>query len=354
MPESTTLSENIWSSVDNPDLKPAFKYKVNRNIRDRIIEALPPDVVRKIDTSDETKIYSMSASEHIVGRYCLSNEAIDPLFIRITERISDANLEISLTNYLKEKGASVNEFIAGGLSISDPNTGEKYRMDIRPLLLNGRHFSGKDEEIIYLGAGMVRVHQALKKYTQADVIHKNSDDRMKRLSAIAHELEKSPVQFSVDIEPYRAWIKENSDWLKDMSGSTDLFFFTDTDKSQCIHGEPHPANILFQNNDAIFLDFEEAVHLFVSTAWDLAFITQRFILLSDAPVSKKREQIGLLSESYGSDIFNTEAMKALNWITLLIIFDLWIERNRSVPLSECKKFKRLAGESERYNSTDFH
>jgi thiamine kinase-like enzyme len=335
------VTESTWQNVDKPRLQPEFNYSVSEYFSGVIVDKLPKKIRSRVKTNGHSVLKCMTDNESLIGRYRLHINNNESYFIRITERISGAEIENALTQYLFNNNAWVNEFISCGIELNCSSSNRELRMDVRPLLPKAHHYSGSKEELALLGRGMAAIHKLLKTFPLTNEIKTNSNKRIARLIKIRNQLEIAPSEIHIESKLLSSWVNKNTAWLKEMATEIDLSPIIDTGLEQCVHGEPHPANVLFTNSRAIFLDFEEAVQLFVNTDWDLSFLSQRFVLNYNLTSSEKKRQIDVLSESYGRNVYEPEISSKVAWMTILIILDLYFGKNIVTPLSELEKFKKM-------------
>jgi thiamine kinase-like enzyme len=111
--------------------------------------------------------------------------------------------------------------------------------------------------------------------------------------------------------------------------------------AQCIHGQVHPGNVLFDDSgSAILLDWEEAVYTFAPPDYDLAYFVQRFCLRGEIPDDNWGQLLSTVESVYGKLPPVAGIMRQLAWFSIAAIVD-FSSRGMAVGLSEYQKFVRL-------------
>lgn len=334
---SSSEAEFAWAGGDRPR-DTAFGHAVGPEVARRIIEAVPDRLLNPADR-EGARLTALAPGGGLVGRYRLQTGAFDA-FLRVTARWGAPQREADVVDHLARLGESVNPMLACGVPVQDPAREHRLRMDIRPMLGAGTHFTGDERELESLGRSLCGVHRALAAYPNAGAIAWQARERFARLQALSEGFARNPRAMAEGLEPYREWIRTNAEWCAAAAAEVGPSLLADVDDAQCVHGEPHQANVLFVDGHAILLDFEETVHLYVSPRWDLAFAVQRFVLAGEPDEGERSRRLAALEHGYGAPVFDQFALRCVAWTTLLIVFDLWQRQRIRTPLSECDKFMR--------------
>src|SRR3989338_6830280 len=121
----------------------------------------------------DARYHALQPSDGPAGRYRLSTSQGE-WFVRVTARQSRSALEKTLTDFLAERGASVNPLVLAGRSLLWE--GREYFIDVRPLI-GGRHFNGSPEDLRSLAATLAACHRALGAFPKAEDIRLAAKDR---------------------------------------------------------------------------------------------------------------------------------------------------------------------------------
>ena len=119
--------------------------------------------------------------------------------------------------------------------------------------------------------------------------------------------------------------------------------------AQCLHGEVHCANVIFDDGRAVLVDFEESVHTFAPPDWDLAFMVQRFCLEDRPAHAPARERVASMEEAYGSPLPPLAAMmRQTAWFSIAKIVALRSFWDIETPAPEHRKFVALEHQAQEY------
>jgi Ser/Thr protein kinase RdoA (MazF antagonist) len=151
---------------------------------------------------------------------------------------------------------------------------------------------------------------------------------------------------------HATWASEQRAWLAIMAGGFEPRF-DELAGAQCLHGEVHPANVLFRAADgtAILVDFEESVHVFAPPAWDLAFLVQRFCLRDNPPAVVRAARLSIVAEAYGRPLpALARMMRQAAWFSIAVILEARISQGLVTPRDEYEKFVRLEQQGQALES----
>ncbi|MBI5628283.1 MAG: phosphotransferase [Candidatus Rokubacteria bacterium] len=293
------------------------------------------------------RYHALQPSDGPAGRYRLSTSQGE-WFVRVTTRQGRSALEKTLTDFLAERGVSVNPLVLAGRSLLWE--GREYFIDVRPFI-DGRHFNGSSEDLRRLAGTLSACHRALAAFPKAEEIRLAAKDRAARHEAIRMSIAESVERGRFDVFAELAvWATGHREWLVEMAARFNPSF-DEMPGAQCVHGEIHEGNALFRNRDgaAVLVDFEESIHLFAPPAWDLAFLVQRFCLRDQPALPEARRRVALVAEGYGQPLPGLATMmRQAAWFTMATILDLRARHGIATPEDECGKFVRLERQALAY------
>jgi Ser/Thr protein kinase RdoA (MazF antagonist) len=323
-----------WPAGDQPG-EIHFQYAPTAEARDAILRALSP--VFPPAKSPDATLLALTPPEGVAGRYRLTT-AEGEWFVRVSTWLGDAALEQTLVDYLANEGIPVNPFLVAGVALDWEE--RAYRVDVRPLI-HGRHFDNSPDDVKQVTTALVASHQALANFPQADTIRATARERYQQFDRarerIAAALRDSNFGIFIGQE---AWAAEHRDWLAEMVQEFEPRFDL-LPRAQCIHGQVHPGNVLFDGSgSAILLDWEEAVYTFAPPAFDLAYFVQRFCLHDDPTPDVLRQRLNTIITHYGPLPPLAEMMRQLAWMSIAAIL-LYHRQGIATPISEYDKFVRL-------------
>lgn len=334
---TTHRAELTWEKGDIPG-EMLFKSTVAQNHESYIIDKVTKLIPEAVN-DDNIKIFSLFPYDNIVGRYQVVT-ATGPLFVRISSRLGNYDLERGILDHLDAAGIKVNRIINS--SIINWH-GETYRLDVRPFLL-GRHYNKSDQDILGLASHIKLLHQSLKKFKNHTSVKFLASQRYSRLKVIKENLQKAILSDSFDIfKEHCSWAQRNKDWLANMAHNFTPDYQNDP-AAQCLHGEIHPGNLIFIDHEPLpfFLDFEESVHIYAPPTWDLAYAFQRFCLRDIPPAETIYHRHSLFKKGYGRGLPQlTDMMKQIAWFSIATILEMRTSYNIVTPLSELDKFLQL-------------
>ncbi len=333
-PRSTQKAELGWPTGDRPG-ELHFQYEPSQAARAAILGALSP--VFPPAGALSVELHALNPLNSPAGRYRLTTPA-GGWFLRVSMWLGDAVLEQSLVDYLANEGVAVNPFLVAGVALDWE--GRTYRVDVRPLI-KGRHFDNSPDDVKQVAIALVASHHTLSSFPQADTIRAIASERYQQFDGarerIAAALRDNNFGIFIGQE---AWAAEHRDWLAEMvhefAPRFDLL-----PGAQCIHGQVHPGNVLFDDSgSAILLDWEEAVYTFAPPAYDLAYFVQRFCLRDEIPDDKWEHLVSSVESVYGKLPPLADTMRQLAWFSVAAIADSG-SRGMTVGLREYNKFIRL-------------
>jgi Ser/Thr protein kinase RdoA (MazF antagonist) len=146
-----------------------------------------------------------------------------------------------------------------------------------------------------------------------------------------------------------SWARANKRWVQALVEGFDPRM-PDQPRAQCVHGEVHGGNVLFADNRAVLLDFEEATHVFAPPAWDLAYAVQRFCLAGAPTPEVAAARAASLARGYGQLPPLADAMKQVAWYMAAVALATWADEGLATPASEFVKFTWLTSEVDRFHS----
>lgn len=192
-------------------------------------------------------------------------------FVRISNRVGHPDLEKSVSEHLTESSASYNPIILTKLLSEDDQI---LRMDVRPFI-DGYHLADLISLVDYevLLDTLHNLHLSLQKFPDANHVKANAVDIQNRHHSIHAKYGSSlslPDQYA-DLS--------SLDSVRD-AGQKYFFDLTELPKAQCLHGQPHAHNILFDRSSKlpIFIDSETQAYIFSSPEFDYAYMLQRLVL----------------------------------------------------------------------------
>ena len=327
-----------WKTTDKPGIL-AFSYDVPNPIQHIISQTIKAHY-------PITGAYALKALEaptnNPVGRYKLSHKQAD-LFVRITTKLGFPILEQEITQYLTEAGMSVNPIILGGIDLVWEDT--NLRLDIRPLVL-GRHFNYSVEEFRSLCLTLRDCHQVLNEFPLKEDVKTQASIRFSKIYHYFESIVPKLRGNHRDLFPeYQTWADNNIDCFKRMAEGFNPNFHL-ADDAQCLHGEIHLGNVIFNKAQAILIDFEESVYTFASPTWDIAYLLQRFCYDNFDDTQKQKEFLDITSEIFTFEPLAVyKMMQQLAWFSLVTLLYQRHLHDTLAPVSEYQKFVRLEAQA---------
>ena len=337
MTEPTLNAELGWPTGDQPgDLHFQYEPAARKAILRALSPAFPPA------TASSARLHALNPSDSPAGRYRLTTPEGE-WFVRVSMWLGDAALEKALLDYLASKGAPVNALLVAGIMLEWE--GRVYRVDMRPLI-EGRHFDGSLSDLAQVAEALAICHRALQDCPFADSIRSAANQRYMQYQEAVDVIDEAITLKNFQLFGAQAeWAQGNVDWLREMISNFKPLFHQ-RPEAQCVHGQVHPGNALFQGGAAVLVDWEEAVYNFAPPAFDLAYFVQRFCL-RDAPSAEAlRQRLDTIIAHYGPLPALAEMMRQLAWMSMAAIVDFQTQ-GIATPRSEYEKFVRLEQQARR-------
>lgn len=323
-----------WPQGDVPG-ELAFRHPVPAPLAKAVIKAAGDALGLPLDSGVE--LGRLSPGDGAAGGYRLA-VGQEAWFVRVTARKGEPELEMELARHLEKEGAPVNRTIACGIELAWQ--GENYRLDIRELLQGG-HYQAKPGQPEAVARALAKVHQALVSFPQAARVRDRAVRRYKALADINLRLGRALEDDDLSLfGPMQPWARKNLAWLRTMADNFRPIYHLEP-AAGCLHGEPHPANIIFtgQGQEAVLVDFEEAVHTFAPPQWDLAYFFQRLCLRDGPSPGEAEGRAAALATAYGRELGDLAGwMRQTSWLAMATILDMLCNQNLLAPASEFDKF----------------
>ena len=306
----------------------SFKHPVNREISDKIIACVHSTL------ECTCPIMGLHPSKEAAGSYKLGDK-----FIRVSSRCEGFDLEKDILRYLKEDGVPVNEIFAGNFIFEWK--GVDYRVDIRPFL-QGHHFQGDNEELALLSKTLRILHHSLMNFTREDEVQSNQKALALHQDDIVQLTNSSLKNNDYGMFYERApWIQKRKEWLLEVINDYSPHF-QERDLAQCIHGQVHPGNVIFNNEKATLLDLETAARIYAPPSWDLAYFVQRFCMYDGTSPSMLANRLEVVQEGYGEKLPPlTRIMRDASIFSIISAIGYRLKDGVLVPESEFEKFHHM-------------
>jgi Ser/Thr protein kinase RdoA (MazF antagonist) len=243
--------------------------------------------------------------------------------------------------YLSDQGVDVNPLLISGARMVWK--GNELRIDVRPFI-RGRHYDGSREDLAHLATAMAHCHQSLASFPEPVRVQEIAASRYERHDNVRQLIADCLVNGSFDaLFGERAqWAFRHRDWLEEM---VDNFHprFDLIPNAQCLHGQIHPANVLYRVGDGrpILVDWEEAIQVFAPRVYDLAYMVQRFCLHDNPSAEMIQQRLDVVASSYGSLPPLAPMMRQLSWYSMAVILETEVFHGIRVSQTEYEKFVRL-------------
>ncbi len=341
------MAEFGWPGGDIPgDLE--FRHEPPKPIVDSLRKSLAGDLPPVLEPT--AQIHALFSKDGPAGGYRLSMTD-GSWFIRVTSRWGQPDLERRLVQHLVDRGVAANPLAVAGAELTWER--RRFRVDVRPLVL-GRHFTGSFAELSSLASTLAACHRALAIFPGADQVRRAAVDRNRRLEEVRSILGRSLAagDFKAFGE-HAAWAAQHGEWLTTLVERYAPRLDERPD-AQCIHGEIHPGNVIFEDNDgtAVLVDFEESAHVYAPPAWDLAWLVQRFCLRDGPSPSLLRQRLDAVTEAYGAPLpALPEMMRQAAWHSMVNIVSQYVFAHLLTPRSELEKFVHLEQQAVKYEGS---
>jgi hypothetical protein len=260
-------------------------------------------------------------------------------FVRVSSRWGSPEIEMDLVNFLVERGVSVNLFMIVGVELEWE--GLSYRVDVRELI-DGRHYDGTKTDVSSVAEAIRRCHHALRDFPRAEEVRSNrrviAETHTKTRNSIADALRRDDFEI---FGPSESWAITNKQFLSELVDGYEPNQM-DLEGAQCIHGDLHPGNVIYQGSGkAMLIDFEYSPAAFAPVEWDLAYLVQRFCLrqLSGSALTEGLETVARV---YGTPMRDlADAMRQTCWYCVTAA-QVLCAQGIVVPVSEYEKFAMMS------------
>ncbi len=250
-------------------------------------------------------------------------------FFRVSSRIGFGYLEkeiIEKANSEAIKTPLGNEILMTTIFKNQQN---EYRADLRPFI-QGQHYTGNQKEFDNLIRSIGKLHKSLKENNFSEKIKLNWSSRVEEWKKTLSLLKTNSASF----DPYNEFIKKNAQLLENiLKGYVDSLEFFDKEAGPQ-HGEIHRGNVIFNCNQPIFIDFEEATQVWTSPYWDYAYIATQFCFEKEKII---KERIEFLIKKQEIDYKKLSRMiKLISTTAILIILSDFLKGVIN-PIEELEK-----------------
>lgn len=323
-----------------------FQHGVDDHLTRVVSQALDQAVPQVGAYNSTTSLRGLQDWPTPAGSYRMTTDS-GAWFVRISSRIGEQELEQSITIFLKDSGVPVSPIL--GTCCIDWEE-KPYRVDIRPLI-RGRHFESTLQDLSLIADSLRRCHDALQGFPRSREVKRNQIKALQRHLEVRDLVEEAVTTDSFEIFYEREdWARENRRWLAEMVEEYDPRFHA-YPGAQCLHGEIHPANVVFRTDGddevATLVDFETSVHAYAPPHWDLAYFIQRFVLSDNPSSSTLMERFAVIERAYGSELSPLSMMmRQTSWYCVACAVGNRLFLDMSAPVSEYRKFVRLEGQAK--------
>ncbi len=324
-------AEYAWPDASVPG-KLEFVYPVSETQKKIIF-----DTLEKEANLQELKSASLSALQPVnglVGKYQLTLHN-EHYFVSVSERKRGFDEEKQVIDYLLENEMQLSNYYVIGLSFLNSNT--NFYLSINKFL-PGEHFGGGIDQLRQLCIAVKQCHRLLKKYPGASRISQNTLRRINLLLDSEKLLRDELMKDGRNMNSAMMDIMNASD-LSELEAS----------HAQVVHGEIHRGNVIFIDNQAVLIDFEECVHSYFSPLWDVAYLFQRFCLFDWPNEHQYKERLSVIKSYFDLDescLFHYMRL-AIKLIILVAHYNDVIGSYRT-PLREYDKFIKLYAQIDYY------
>jgi Ser/Thr protein kinase RdoA (MazF antagonist) len=335
-PKAHIKAELGWPTGDQPgELR--FQYAPSEAARHAILHALSP--VFPPAKSPDATLLALTPPEGVTGRYRLTTPDGN-WFVRVSMWWSNPIWEQNFTDYLASRNVPVNRPLIAGIVLEWE--GHTYRIDIRPLIA-GRHFKGSLDDLAQTASTLAACHTALRDFPfRSRVRYTAKLHYVSHYRSVQWKMKKELSDMYYEMFGDQSdWAREHLYWLREMVRDF-MPLFHKLPGAQCVHGQVHPGNVIFQSSDgrAVLVDWEEAVHNYAPPAFDLAYFVQRFCLRDDPAPDILRQRLDTITAHYGELPPLADMMRQLAWMSIAAIVD-YQRQGIVTPASEYDKFVRL-------------
>ncbi|CAN5789018.1 N/A [soil metagenome] len=287
--------------------------------------------LREVDVPGDAFYYSASDSAHA-------------FFVRVYQQ-AGGPLEQSILRRLHEEGASVCPILhttSAQYALDTP----PFRIDIKPLISGGRSFNRSDADFSKIVSGLRKVHEVLAVVPEASLVKEAALSRAQRHTSTQTRLTSLVRHNEWDQFPHvEAWARQHAAWLVEVCEDFDPGIHC-LPGAQVLHGDIHPGNMLFLNDEVVFIDFEHSLYTFAPRLWDLAYLFQRCAVHDHLSAEALRRRRAEAEHIYQLDLTPLpDFMRHASRLCVAILFTDLFENNAEIPIAELDKFFRLEQEA---------
>ena len=329
-------AELAWPKGDQPGSSEYIR-SVPESISSVLKTLLPKDIQDMV-----TGIFSITPNVGVTGRYQVSLDNSPPLFLRLTARMGYMQLETDLIRHAFAAGAAVMPAMrCEAVTVKEC----ELRLDLRRFQ-PGDHPERTLKDTLSIARELKILHQSLRSFGGAVEVKDHALKRFARFQKISEQIAEGEISISLP-KALHDWFYKEVQWLQGFAAHViQPIDMIEDENSQCVHGEPTPANTLLTTDRAFFIDFEESVHIFATPLWDIAYLVQRNLLVNDADVATIGGWLEAVQQECGYSCQGVfEYMQGIAWSLLMMIID-FAEHQIETPVGECVKFKQLAIQAE--------
>ncbi|WP_367606894.1 phosphotransferase [Legionella sp. W05-934-2] len=187
-----------------------------------------------------------------------------------------------------------------------------------------------------LGSSLATLHTTLKQLPKQDEIINKTNWRIELLEEVRKKLVNGHYQFG-----------PNSDFVHKLAKKIHHPFLEDN-CIQPLHGDLNYGNILYHNHAIMYLDFEDTLHSFLPTIFEIGYVLERFLFTK---VSDKNKLLSLgkaFMKAYlsnnGQYIYHEHHAKVLPLLALrsFCVLTLCELEGKTIDKNEWLKFEYLA------------
>lgn len=294
------------------------------------------------------KFHALHIPQGIEGSYRLvATEG--QWFIRVTSRAGNPGLEKQIVDYLLTSRVPVNALVVSGFPFEWE--GELFYLQARPFIA-GRHYHNSENDLTGLAKTLSLCHKALNDFPGSHDVREAAKARAERLAEVRDRLARALDRRKFDLfSEHAVWAEAHQKWLIEMVEQFVPHLETLPD-AQCLHGEIHPGNVLFQDGDGkvVLIDFEESPHVYAPHAWDIAHLVLRFCLWDNPDKEEAIRRLHIVAKAYGQPLPALSAtMRQASWFAVATILDIRDRLGVVTPREECEKFVRLEQQARKYS-----
>ncbi|MFT7613560.1 MAG: Ser/Thr protein kinase RdoA (MazF antagonist) [Parvicellaceae bacterium] len=282
-----------------------------------------------------SQIEVMELTNGLEGRMSISFNN-KQYYCRLSKLTGESSMTEELSSFLQASGSPVlvNQRVGGKLILNS----DEYDVEVRTLQ-KGIHYQGQSNQLYLLAEALFQLHVELKKFPLSDKFIKSSKAYNVELEKVQELIkQKSPKLNKV----VNNWLNSNADFVENNLLTLELNFIEGF-SPQCVHGDLHPGNVLFNSEDVWFLDFEESYKTFASVNYDIGYLIIRYALPSEDSEKVYDDIYQRLRAMYGSQLLSREDLlkygtKIVLRLMLMAIYN-GLTDNKWLGENELNKFK---------------